>query len=95
MKHDARDIQAVLMKHPKARRISGYCFNGAFLLFVVVEIDLPYKNSQVADYGDNFAAWGEEDFSAFISSLTAALPLSPLTLVVSIVICFTLSGTSF
>ena len=32
-------------------------------------MDLPYKNSQVAEYGDSFASWVEDDFSKFISSL--------------------------
>ena len=42
-----------------------------------------YKNSQVADYGDSFASWVEDDFSKFISSLITALPVSALTIVVS------------
>ena len=42
---------------------------------------MPYKNSQVADYGDSFASWLEDDFSKFISSLITALPVSALTIV--------------
>ena len=43
---------------------------------------MTYKNSQVADYGDSFASWVEDDFSKFISLITA-LPVSALTIVVS------------
>ena len=43
---------------------------------------MPYKNSQVAEYGDSFASWVEDDFSKFISSLITALPVSALTIVV-------------
>jgi len=49
---------------------------------LVVEADLPYKDSQMAKYGENFQAWSEEDFSSFLGSLTAAIPISPLTMVV-------------
>jgi hypothetical protein len=48
----------------------------------VVEADLPYNDSQMAKYGDHFAAWGEEDFSQFVGSLVAAIPISPLTMIV-------------
>ena len=51
-----------------------------------MEVDMPYKNSQVADYGDSFASWVEDDFSKFISSLITALPVSALTIVVSLFI---------
>ena len=49
---------------------------------LVAEVDMPYKNSQVAEYGDSFASWVEDDFSKFISSLITALPVSALTIVV-------------
>lgn len=90
--YDAREIQAVISEHPRARRISG--FPASISLSLVVEIDLPYRDSQVAEYGDNFARWNEEDFSRFVGSLTAALPLSPLTLVVQFLFALTSPGPS-
>ena len=59
-------------------------FSFMHLYCLVVEIDMPYKDSQSAEYGDHFNSWSEEDFSKFLGSLIAAIPLSALTLVVFI-----------
>ena len=43
---------------------------------------MPYKDSQVDQYGENFSSGTEDDFSRFLGSLTAAIPLSALVMVV-------------
>ena len=93
IRYDAREIQAVISEHPRARRISGFRFSISSSL--VVEIDLPYRDSQVADYGEHFQKWSEDDFSRFLGSLTAALPLSPLTLVVCLILYLISPGSSW
>ena len=59
-------------------------FSFMHLYCLVVEIDIPYKDSQSTEYGEHFNSWCEDDFSKFLGSLIAAIPLSALTLVVSI-----------
>jgi len=51
---------------------------------------MPYNDSQAVEYGELFNSWTEDDFSRFVGSLIASIPLSALTLVVSIVLCFLL-----
>ena len=69
------------MDHPRARRITGKC-SSVVTLLLVIEADLPWDNKQAAEFGENFRAWTEDDFSSFINSISHALPLGCLTLVV-------------
>src|SRR5690606_14539317 len=69
------------MDHPRARRITGKC-SSVVTLLLVIEADLPWDNKQAAEFGENFRAWTEDDFSSFINSISHALPLGCLPLVV-------------
>ena len=51
---------------------------------VVVEIDLPYDDSQMERYGEAFKTWQEEDFSQFMGGLTSTLVAGALAIVVSL-----------
>ena len=50
---------------------------------LVVEADLPYRDEQIAQYGESFKTWTEEEFSNMIGSLTAALALGSSAMIVS------------
>ena len=39
---------------------------------------MPYKKSQVAEYGPSFVPWEEEQFSQMLGSLTGGLPLNSI-----------------
>ena len=43
---------------------------------------MPYKETQVSDYGPSFAPWDEEQFSQMLGSLTGGLPLNSIACVV-------------
>ena len=43
---------------------------------------MPYKKSQVAEYGPSFVPWEEEQFSQMLGSLTGGLPLNSFACVV-------------
>ena len=43
---------------------------------------MPYKETQVSDYGPSFAPWDEDQFSQMLGSLTGGLPLNSIACVV-------------
>ena len=49
---------------------------------LAVEIDIPWKSEQKAEYGDSFAAWTELEFMATLTALTTTLPFVKYALVV-------------
>jgi hypothetical protein len=50
-----------------------------FMCSLVVEMDLPWDDSQVDTYGDSFKAWGEAEFEAAIHAIKDVLSLNWLT----------------
>ena len=52
---------------------------------LVVEADLPYRDEQIAQYGESFKTWTEDEFSNMIGSLTAALALGSFAMIVSFI----------
>jgi len=55
-------------------------------MFLVIEMDLPYNNSQAAQYGESFAAMGQEKFESLVGSIFEALPYAYFSIVVSCVV---------
>ena len=51
----------------------------------MVEADLPYRDEQIAQYGESFKTWTEDEFNNMIGSLTAALALGSLAMIVSFI----------
>ena len=70
------------MDHPLSRQISGLCCYSLTYSYLLVDIDMPRDDSQSAMYGDTFRSWKEDDFSSLLSSLTAALAISSIAIVV-------------
>ena len=56
-----------------------------FIFSLVVEADLPYRDEQIAQYGESFKTWTEDEFSNMIGSLTAALALGSFAMIVSFI----------
>ena len=69
------------MDHDRTRQISGF-YLVLFLSSEVVEADIPWKDSQVSEYGPLFAAWEEKDYSNMLGSLSGALQLNNYAMVV-------------
>ena len=57
-------------------------FFGCIYIFLAVECDIPYKNSQVSEYGQTFAPWSNDDIGQMIGSLSAGLQLNSIAVVV-------------
>ena len=51
-------------------------------LYQVVELDLPWDDSQVAKFGDAFKAWGEEEIEVALQAIQQAMPMNKLAYVV-------------
>ena len=51
-------------------------------LFPVVELDMPWDNSQVPVYGPTFKAWGEEEIETAMMVIKETIPLNKLAFVV-------------
>jgi hypothetical protein len=49
----------------------------------VIEMDIPWDESQVKDYGEYFTPWGKKTFKKLLKSLVANLMTIPFTFVVS------------
>ena len=51
------------------------CFSySVFSLFLVIEIDMPWKDNCEDKYGDSFRPWTEDDLQQAIGNIIAALP---------------------
>ena len=70
------------MDHPLSRQISGLCCYSFTYSYLVVDINTPRDGSQRAMYGETVRSWKEDDFSSLLSSLTAALAISSIAIVV-------------
>src|SRR4051794_8762569 len=75
---DAANLGARLFNHPLLSAVSGLFFLGTYL--VVVEMDLPYDQRHVAEYGDTFAPMEKGKFEDIIAALIGALPFSQFAL---------------
>ena len=53
-----------------------------FLTASVVELDIPYDDAQVPEYGPAFKAWTEDDIDAAFAAIKDACPWSQLAYVV-------------
>ena len=62
-----------------------YLFLFGSIFCLVVEADLPYRDEQIAQYGESFKTWTEDEFSNMIGSLTAALALGSFAMIVSFI----------
>ena len=60
-----------------------FLFDSIFSL--VVEADHPYRDEQIAQYGESFKTWTEDEFSNTIGSLTAALAFGSFAMIVSFI----------
>ena len=78
------DIFQLLLTHHLASKIQRK-FSRIFLTsdFPVVEVDIPWDEAQVAEYGPHFNPWGEKTFKKLIKSLVVNLGSVPFTLLVS------------
>ena len=56
-----------------------------FSLFLVIEIDMPWKDNCEEKYGDSFRPWTEDDLQQAIGIIIAALPHNRLTTIVSLI----------
>ena len=62
------------------------CFSDSvFYLFLVIEIDMPWKDNCEEMYGDSFRPWTEDDLQQAIGNIIAALPHNRLTTIVSLI----------
>ena len=62
-----------------------YLFMLGSIFFLVVEADLPYRDEQIAQYGESFKTWTEDEFSNMIGLPTAALALASFAIIVSFI----------
>ena len=60
-----------------------FLFDSIFSL--VAEVDLPYRDEQIAQYGESFKTWTEDEFRNMIGSLTAASALGSFAMIVSFI----------
>jgi len=49
---------------------------------LVVEFDLPWDDSQVAQYGDSFKAWSAEEFKPALNAVLQTMPYNAIAIVV-------------
>ena len=53
---------------------SGLFSYSVFYLFLVIEIDMSWKDNLEEKYGESFRPWTEEDLQQAIGNVIAALP---------------------
>ena len=58
----SQDALSFLRDHPLIRKVTGVLF-ACHNIMSVVEIDMPWNNDQVAEYGESFKAWTNEQFT--------------------------------
>ena len=63
--------------------LSHVTSNTVNFLSLVIELDIPWDESQVKEYGQFFAPWGEKTFKKLVKSLTTNLMTIPFTMIVS------------
>ena len=51
--------------------------------FVVIEMDLPWDNRQIEEYGESFRAWEETTFKQAVDAIWTSMPHAKPVLVVS------------
>ena len=62
------------------------CFSYSVLyLFLVIEIDMPWKDHLEEKYGESFRPWAEEDLQQAMGNIITALPHNRLTTIVSFI----------
>ena len=80
---DCKYLDTVVRNHQLNPSINGtICF---FYPFVVIEMDIPWDDSQVAKYGPSFKAWGEEEIEAALAAIKESLPMNKLSYVVQLI----------
>jgi len=80
---DCKKAVDVLRRHIDVPKISGLFFLLCLSLFLVIEIDMPWKDNCEEKYGDSFRPWTEDDLQQAIGTIIAALPHNRLTTIVS------------
>ena len=76
----SKEAMSLLRDHPLVHAISGT--GGSSLIASVVEIDMPWDNTQVLLYGESFRVWTAEDLTKAIELLKDACPWNKLSYVV-------------
>ena len=76
---DCCNLADVILDHHLSPRISG---KQTFILLLVVEFDIPWKSSQVDEYGASLQAWNTEEFEKAWNAVRKALPHNQLACVV-------------
>ena len=59
------------------------------------ELDIPWNDAQVADYGESFKAWGVSEFKEALAPILQAIPYNRMAIVVTFLLfVFILLGLS-
>jgi len=90
---DCKKVAGLLQNHKRCSNISGalsvlYCP-------IVFELDIPWNDAQVADYGESFKAWGPAEFKEALAPILQAIPYNRMAIVVTFLLfVFILLGLS-
>ena len=76
---DCKKAVDVLRRHQDVPKISGLFFLLCLYLFLVIEIDMPWKDNLEEKFGESFRPW------VAIGNIIAALPHNRLTTIVSFI----------
>ena len=77
---ECSNVSTIVRAHELQPTISGPFFG--LHLFLVVELDIPWDDSQVTSCGESFKAWQETEFETAITAIKDARPFSELAFVV-------------
>ena len=81
-KMNSDDVFKLLVNDPLALKIQRTFKFLIFFIFLVIEVDIPWDASQVAEYGQYFHPWAERRFKKLCKSLVTNLQTIPFTILV-------------
>ena len=77
---DCKYLETVVRNNRLNPAISGTML--LYHLFIVVEMDIPWDDSQVQNYGQSFKAWGEDEIESALAGIKESMPMNRLSYVV-------------
>ena len=74
-------MDTIVRNHPLNPHVTGTQLSD--YPFLVVELDIPWDDSQIPKYGPTFKPWSEEEIETALAAIKEAIPMNRISYVVS------------